>query len=281
MNDAIENEGSTVEECNIPIKVDHKSKGFPLQYQLSSHNFAGVGVLVNSVPKTDEYGTNVNLTGCSSWFAGSSFAHYLCDNLERFAGRNVLELGSGVGLTGCALSKAMDQGSHSLHKNRIILTDGEDEVVDVLRANCLLNGLRASTSCQQLWWGPCLALDLLKLEHPDGFDIIIGCDLFYNRSQEEAVTAAFHTVDALLSKAEGGIFFLSFSRRDLDIDRVRQIGADCGFFSLLNSECCYDIFGSNTDGLTDLWRDCTYEFTRMEGGIKEGQMCQQSNGPLS
>ena len=251
----------------------------PSSYSLRSHIFPPLAnaVIIRSIQK-NYYGSQVNLTGCAVWFAGEVFCHFVVANPGRFRHKACLELGSGAGLTGIVLHKticeticgdeAAGEGSGS-GGSKLVLTDGEPEVLSLLRSNCLDNGMvetieggaTGDVSLQLLPWGTHDAARLL-LTNPGGFDVIIGCDLFYNRTQEDKVALAFESVALLLSHALGAVFVLAFTRRDLDIQTVLDIGHKCGFVAKIVDECTYDIFGTNTEGLTDFWRDCVYEFSR-------------------
>lgn len=212
--------------------------------------------------KKDYYATNVNLTGSCSWFSGENMAKFIVANPTQFENRDILELGAGTGLTGITLSKTMDQGK-GVNVNKLILTDGEIEIVGLLQSNCNRNSVSEATSCRQLLWGPGISLDDFSVLHPSGFHVIFGCDLFYNRSQEDKVTSVFMTVQQLLSHSVGSCFYLSFTRRDLDISIVLSLALAQGFRSELHNDYIFDLFGNNTDGPTDLWRDAIYIFTRV------------------
>ena len=238
-------------------------------YSTRDYSFCGgstgtTTVRLRSIEKEDYYGTKINLTGTSTWFAASAFSKWSCgeDAASLFGGRAILELGSGTGLSGIALSKClMRVGSPS----SLLLTDGEEEVVALLRSNIALNSQDASIDCQQLWWGPSARLDKLVIEHPSGFEIVFGCDLFYSQSQSSsgAISGVFIVVEALLSRVVGSSFYLSFTRRDLDINVVLSIAKTAGFVATVEEDCCYDIYGTWTSGQTDFWRDAVYRFQRI------------------
>lgn len=229
-----------------------------LSYSHKTHSYSGIGaVKVRSILK-DTYGSKLNLTGCAVWTAGEVFCRYICDNPLLFRGKSCLELGAGTGLTGIVLSKVQDDALAVL-----VLTDGEPEVLALLQSNCADNGMPAAVQLSLLLWGVNSGSQLLLSERPEGFDCIYGCDLFYNRSQEDKVALAFDTVAALLTKDPSGRFYLSFTRRDLDINAVLAIALAKGFNARVIDECTWDIFSTNTDGLTDLWRDAVFEFRRV------------------
>jgi 2-polyprenyl-3-methyl-5-hydroxy-6-metoxy-1,4-benzoquinol methylase len=85
---------------------------------------------------------------------------------------NVLELGSGVGFVAmqCALWGA-----------RVIATDGEQEVVDLLRQNCRLNTLDR-VSVYRLSWGG----DLAEIPR-DSLHLVLGSDLWYDGDHLESL----------------------------------------------------------------------------------------------
>jgi len=245
-------------------------------YSTREHRFGSTSVLLRCIAKDDDYyGKKINLTGTSTWFAASAFCKWACSDENvaalQFGDKSILELGSGAGLAGIALYKCLQRIGHP---SSFLLTDGEEEVVDLVRRNIALNSAAddPTIACQQLWWGPSAALDKLKHEHPTGFDVIIGCDLFYNQAQADsgAVLGAFQVVAQLLSRAaQGSCFLLAFTRRDLDVAVVLEAAARCGFVSAVEEECCCDIFGTWTQGQTEFWRDAVYRFTRLADTVSE------------
>ena len=229
------------------------------------HSFGGTSVTIRSIPKRDYYGTDVELSGFSSWFASTLFSQFACQEQRAVTlfggGRSILELGSGAGMAGCALAKCLQRLGEPM--GVIVLTDGEKQVVDLLRSNIADNGLSAGVMCQELLWCPSPTLDELIRCNPQGFTVIFGCDLLYNAAQGAKVLGGlFHVVDTLLSRTPGSAFYLAFTRRDLDLATVFEAGHQCGFLADLQEDYVYDIFGSNTDGMTEFWRDAVYRFYR-------------------
>lgn len=103
---------------------------------------------------------------------------------------SLLELGSGLGRAGIMAARIMQSEGNG---GSCVLTDGEEEIVDLLKKNCDHNGVfersrrpRAEDLvedsllvdvgcvCQPLWWGDRASLDTLLTTYPGGFDIIIG-----------------------------------------------------------------------------------------------------------
>lgn len=230
-------------------------------YSIKTHKFGGGidDVIIRSIKK-DTYGSKLNLTGCAVWHAGEVFSKFLVDNQALFKGKSCLELGAGAGLTGIVMCKVQGDDAEAV----VVLTDGEPEVLALLRSNCEDNGTSATVQLSLLLWGVNAASRLLLAGRPQGYECIYGCDLFYNRTQEDKVALAFDTVAALLTHDPCGRFYLGFTRRDLDINTVLAIALAKGFTSRVLDECTWDVFNNNTDGLTDLWRDAVFEFRRCE-----------------
>ena len=119
------------------------------------------------------------------------------------------------------------------------------------------------STVEQLWWGKDHALINRQGRF---YQNIIGSDLFYNSSQEDTVIACFDTVSVLLAPAtpeHNPGFYLSFTRRNLDINIILAIARKVGLEGALAEDYCYDIFGNNTEGQTELWRDAIYVFRRL------------------
>lgn len=112
------------------------------------------------------------------WPAGLALA----EEMSRFpvAGKNILELGCGIGLTSLVLAR---RGAH------ITACDHHPLAEDFLRQNAALNGLPAITFLNASWLGPNPLLGR--------YDLIIGSDLLYERDHA-ALLAGFigHHADA-------------------------------------------------------------------------------------
>ncbi len=112
------------------------------------------------------------------WPAGLALA----EEMSRFpvTGKNILELGCGIGLTSLVLAR---RGAH------ITACDHHPLAEDFLRQNAALNGLRSITFLNASWPGPNPLLGR--------YDLIIGSDLLYERDHA-ALLAGFidHHADA-------------------------------------------------------------------------------------
>lgn len=62
------------------------------------------------------------------WESGITIARYLYHNRERFAGKTLLDLGSGTGIAGLASLKFTEGTS-------VIMTDYTEEILALLREN--------------------------------------------------------------------------------------------------------------------------------------------------
>ncbi|XP_011691644.1 PREDICTED: protein FAM86D [Wasmannia auropunctata] len=78
-------------------------------------------------------------TGLCSWQGAVVLSQWCAENKERFCGKDVLELGCGVGLTGMSVISACSP-------RRYIFSDCHPTVLDVLRENVKLNFLSSERS---------------------------------------------------------------------------------------------------------------------------------------
>jgi predicted nicotinamide N-methyase len=140
----------------------------------------------------------IDYTGFKLW-PGST---YLCETIVKhkalFEGKTLLELGSGVGLAGLVASQYA--------KEPVLLTDGEDYIVDVLKKNVARNGLESKVKAATLYWGK----DEKKFleTYPDGFEVIMGGDVVY---MTELIHPLLSCISTLL--APGGVFFMVYVQR--------------------------------------------------------------------
>jgi hypothetical protein len=229
-------------------------------------------------------------TGHAVWFAADNLSNFCRDRYHSFASLTsrrgtqplrVLELGAGPGLVGITLAKLFEGKDKSRDLASFLLTDGDEEVVKLLRRNCIRNFLsesndfgiesessNVSVGCQRFFWGKSQAEKLLQNEK--GFDVILGSDLIYGRrgnypgDNGSFIADLFDTAELLLLN-DDSLFFLAFTRRDLPIEIVLETANSRGLVWELQEDYVYDIFDTNTDGLTCFWRDAIYSFTRGDG----------------
>ena len=263
-------------------------------------------------------------TGHAVWFAAQNLSDFIVHDKSLLSSSSttadadsrpllqVLELGAGPGLVGITMAKLwlMLSSSSSSREDdtatgrrsgaTFLLTDGDEQVVDLLRQNCERNELLlrnnvekddggVAVECQQLVWGKRQAENLLQSRGGDGFNVILGADLIYGRSNNSntddhhsnssstthqagtMVADLFDTVTTLLGDDDDeAVFYLAFTRRDVPIEMVLEVANQRGLVWELQDGYTYDVFDCNTDGQTCFWRDAIYAFRRRRGDNNNG-----------
>lgn len=115
-----------------------------------------------------------------AWAGGQALARYLIDNPEICRGSQVIDLGSGSGLT--AIAAALTGAAH------VLAADIDLLALAACRLNAAANNVAVETTAD----------DLLAKEPPENAVILIG-DLFYERRLAERVLA-----QVAAAKARGG-----------------------------------------------------------------------------
>ena len=105
-----------------------------------------------------------------AWAGGQALARYILDHAELVAGKRILDLGTGSGLTALASMRA---GAASA-----LASDIDDLALIATRLNAQANGLAVETTAE----------DLLS-RSPDGHDVVLVGDLFYERQLADKVQA--------------------------------------------------------------------------------------------
>jgi predicted nicotinamide N-methyase len=103
-----------------------------------------------------------------AWAGGQALARYMLDNTALVAGKRVLDLGSGSGLTAIA---ALLAGASA-----VLASDIDLMALDAVRLNGKANGLEPETT----------STDLLGAT-PARYDIVLAGDLFYERQLADRV----------------------------------------------------------------------------------------------
>ncbi|CAI5724074.1 unnamed protein product [Hyaloperonospora brassicae] len=167
-----------------------------------------------------DIGQTLESTGLTLWRAGDFLSTFLYEHRRRFAGKSILELGSGLGLSGILASY--------LTEKPVVITDGDERTIEQLVANCRLNNVEQRVQCRKLLWG--VDLDQIR----DTFDVVLGADVIY---EQEHVLPLFETAKYLLkpgrcSGAEGKAaseFLLAYTKRNVSIDYVLATAKGVGF----------------------------------------------------
>ncbi len=105
-----------------------------------------------------------------AWAGGQALARYILDHRQRTAGKRVLDLGTGSGLTAIAAKLA---GAAT-----VLATDIDAYALAAVRLNAEINGVLVETT----------AADLLSTA-PGCFDVVLVGDLFYERQLADRVLA--------------------------------------------------------------------------------------------
>ncbi|XP_019267250.1 PREDICTED: protein N-lysine methyltransferase METTL21A [Nicotiana attenuata] len=135
--------------------------------------------------------TDFDLTGQLVWPGAELLNDYLTKNANMLQGCSVIELGSGVGITGVLCSRFCRE---------VVMTDHNEEVLKILNKNIKLQeSLDDSICCaelkaEKLEWGNSAQLNHILQQHPEGFDLVLGADICF---QQANIPLLFDTVEQL------------------------------------------------------------------------------------
>ncbi|XP_041853244.1 protein-lysine N-methyltransferase EEF2KMT isoform X2 [Melanotaenia boesemani] len=119
-------------------------------------------------------------TGLVTWEAALYLAEWALDHKQVFTGRSVLELGSGVGLTGITICR-------SCSPHRFVFSDFHPTVLQKLRDNVHLNGLSNDSSpvvsVDELDWTTVTEEKLREIRA----DVVIAADVVYDPEVAESL----------------------------------------------------------------------------------------------
>ncbi|XVF47276.1 hypothetical protein PTKIN_Ptkin03bG0096600 [Pterospermum kingtungense] len=141
-------------------------------YQLTTFTF---GSHVLQLFCLQSASTDFDLTGQLVWPGAMLLNDYLSKTAEMLQGCSLIELGSGVGITGMLCSRFCQQ---------ILLTDHNEEVLKILRRNIELNSSSENPSCsavleaEKLEWGNSDQINRILQKYSGGFDLILGADIY-------------------------------------------------------------------------------------------------------
>ncbi|XP_058788341.1 uncharacterized protein LOC131662538 isoform X2 [Vicia villosa] len=151
------------------------------------------------------------------WPGAMLLNDYLSKNLDMFQGCTVIELGSGVGITGILCRKFCD---------KVVLTDHNEEVLKIINKNIELHSSPQDISptshglvAEKLEWGNTDQVHEILQKHPGGFDFVLGADISF---QQANIPLLFDTVRQLLQVKEGGKckFILAYVSRAKMMDSM-------------------------------------------------------------
>ncbi|RYP23354.1 hypothetical protein DL767_008850 [Monosporascus sp. MG133] len=107
---------------------------------------------------------------------------------ELVKGKDILELGAGTGFLSILCAKHL-QASH------VTTTDGDESVVEALKENIVLNGLRSDQHvvARTLSWGVNLEATWVKQDcKARPYDVVIGADITYDKVAIKALVTTIH-----------------------------------------------------------------------------------------
>jgi methyltransferase-like protein 23 len=113
--------------------------------------------------------------GVTLWPAAIALAHDIASRAEAFAGRRVLELGSGAGLPGIVAASFGGQ---------VIQTDRNEVVMSVCKRNGALNGIEKIEHRLADW---------LMWDDTSQYDWVLGSDLLYGEEMHPYLRHIFET----------------------------------------------------------------------------------------
>ncbi|XP_065880064.1 uncharacterized protein [Euphorbia lathyris] len=163
-------------------------------YQLTTFTF---GSHVLQLLCLQSASTDFDLTGQLVWPGAMLLNDYLSKNTEILRGCSIIELGSGIGVTGILCGRFCHQ---------VLLTDHNDEVLKILNKNIEIHAPSVSPDCcaelaaEKLEWGNSDHLNKILERYSGGFDLILGADICF---QQSSVPPLFDTVEQLL-RVRGG-----------------------------------------------------------------------------
>ncbi|KAH9741781.1 putative methyltransferase family protein [Citrus sinensis] len=147
-------------------------------YQLTTFTF---GSQVLHLFCLQSASTDFDLTGQLVWPGAMLMNDYLSKNPDVLQASSILELGSGVGVTGILCSRFCRE---------VLLTDHNEEVLKILKKNIEHHtssenpNSDAGLAVEKLEWGNSDQINKIIQKYPGGFDLILGADIYilYNRS---------------------------------------------------------------------------------------------------
>ncbi|CAH0479731.1 unnamed protein product [Peronospora belbahrii] len=204
------------------LDIEPKEDSFEFQFGKSADGHKGeaaITIRLNGLRR--DIGQTLQSTGLTLWRAGDFLSDYMYQNRSRFAHKSIIELGSGLGLIGILASY--------LTEENVVVTDGDEDTMELLAANIKLNDVKDKVQCRKLLWG----IDLDQIE--DKFDIVLGADIIY---EQEHVVSLFETVKYLLKPGRQSVegtdkaiseFLLAYTKRNVSIDYVLDTAKNFGF----------------------------------------------------
>lgn len=191
-------------------------------YETKEYNFSKLPTKEKSIRLRGQSDIQIS-TGLALWLGSEVLCEHLTNYPNLVKGKKVLELGAGLGLCGIA--------SHLLGASRVLMTDGDTDVLENLRYNVTLNikncvdGEKALVSCPQLIWGT--GNNAYDFQEVYGkADVMIATDCVY---MPQSLEPLWQSVNELL-EPEGGIFlYANRCAQQVDVELVKKHATSHGF----------------------------------------------------
>ncbi|XP_004140186.1 protein N-lysine methyltransferase METTL21A isoform X1 [Cucumis sativus] len=182
-------------------------------YQLTTFTFGSHEIELFCLQSAS---TDFDLTGQLVWPGALLMNNYLSQHAHLLQGCSIIELGSGVGITGILCSKFC---------HKVVLTDHNEEVLKILKKNIELHaspeslGNSAELAAEKLEWGNSDQITQVMDKHSGGFDLILGADICF---QQSSVPLLFKTAERLLQVRGRGKckFILAYVSRARSMDTL-------------------------------------------------------------
>ncbi|XP_059429596.1 uncharacterized protein LOC132163354 [Corylus avellana] len=158
-------------------------------YQLTTFTFGSQVIQLFCLHSAS---TDFDLTGQLVWPGAMLLNDYLSKNAKMLQGCSVIELGSGVGITGILCSRFCRD---------FVLTDHNDEVLKILKKNIDLHASPENPNyctglvAEKLEWGNSDQINEILHKYSGGFDLVLGADICF---QQSSIPLLFDTVKQIL-----------------------------------------------------------------------------------
>lgn len=161
------------------------------------------------IPTEHHNSTDLTLVGLQVWRGALLLADYCLHERQQFAGKRIMELGSGVGLTGIAAA---------MYADRVICTDiNLGGILELIGSNIRRNKrlLKNTTSASNM---SVMELDFMKTatwstelrKAIDETDVFLVADVIYD---DELTDAFLRTIDVLLTSGGGKTIYIALEKR--------------------------------------------------------------------
>ncbi|XP_078601558.1 protein N-lysine methyltransferase METTL21A-like isoform X2 [Branchiostoma floridae x Branchiostoma japonicum] len=159
----------------------------------------------------------ITLSGQRLWPSAKLLALLMHHNPDILEGaKNVIELGAGLGVVGIAAAK---MAGHA----KVMITDGEDSVVELCREHLRRNFEKDQPQCEKLFWGE--GLEEFKQKHGT-FDLILGSDVVEG---EDSLPPFLSTVKELLNSSPTAMCLQTYVERPyLPSNLIAREAEACG-----------------------------------------------------